>query len=81
MSNPHHARVKMQNFQKISARKDLNLKKICTPIFFFYLLIMCIQPKVMTLNYFKMCFYADDNDVFILRYVTGRRPAHAGKAI
>ena len=23
----------------------------------------------------------DDDDLFILRYVTGRRPAHAGKAI
>ena len=23
----------------------------------------------------------DDDDVFILRYDTGRRPAHAGKAI
>ena len=25
--------------------------------FFYYLFIKCIQPKVMTVNYFKICFY------------------------
>ena len=25
--------------------------------YFFYLFIKCIQPKVMTLNYFRICFY------------------------
>ena len=26
-------------------------------VFFIYLFIKCIQPKVMTLNYFRICFY------------------------
>ena len=33
---------------------------------------------VITLSVF---FNDNDDDVFILRYVTGRWPAHAGKAI
>ena len=45
------------NWPDLTENELKNAISLFNPNFFFYLFIKCIQPKVMTLNYFKIWFY------------------------